>query len=56
MAQIFESACPRCQGDLQFAIGLTGPELKCMQCSREVTREQAAAMLAAIQVAQVSTA
>ena len=45
---LFNNACPVCEGDLQFNEGLDGAALKCIQCSRTVSREWAAEMLAVI--------
>lgn len=45
---LFNNSCPVCEGDLQFSNGLDGPALKCIQCSRTVSREWAAEMLASI--------
>ncbi len=42
---IFPGRCPKCEGDLQFGRGLDGPRLKCLQCTRVVTPNQALTIL-----------
>ena len=49
-SKLFSNSCPVCEGDLQFDVGLDGKTLKCVQCSRSITRRQAAEMLASIRL------
>ncbi len=50
--KLFPNSCQVCEGDLWFSIGLDGATLKCLQCSRTVTRDGAAKMLASLQIAK----
>ncbi len=45
MTTIYEKRCPHCQGDIVFAIRLEGPSLKCLQCTRHISRLQARELL-----------
>ena len=50
--KLFPNSCQVCEGDLWFSIGLDGATLKCLQCSRTVTRDGAAKMLGSLQIAK----
>lgn len=43
--RVFEKRCPTCGGDLLFALRLEGPSLKCIQCTRAISADQARDLL-----------
>ena len=51
---IFPRRCPVCQGDVQFGRGLDGIMLKCIQCTRIISPEQAKEILLDLQRERVA--
>ena len=51
---IFPRRCPACQGDVQFGHGLDGIMLKCIQCTRVISPEQARTILLDMQRERVA--
>lgn len=53
MFKIFAKSCPQNDGgDLRLIVEPEGVELKCVQCARPVTKEQAAQLLAELAAVQ----
>lgn len=51
--KIFQDSCPNCDGgDLRVIEEPEGIELKCVQCARSVTKQQAAQLLAELAAVQ----